>query len=211
MDRGGLGERSRGWRPSFMEIDTPRDRVARGCPARSAAEIERRWIHSLVVGARVPLADAEDVTQEVWLALHAARVSLVVAAGQTPESARRAFCCGVVRRQAASYRRARANRVPEVLVDTPDRLQEAREAFPSAESLVLKRATEQLASRVLAEVAEERRAVLVAYEIEDEPMMAVAERLGIPTNTAWNRLRLARADVRGILRRRAVREGDGVG
>lgn len=50
-----------------MEIDIPRDRVVRGCRAWSAAETERRWIHSLVLAARVPLADAEDVTQEVWI------------------------------------------------------------------------------------------------------------------------------------------------
>lgn len=90
-------------------------------------------------------------------------------------------------------------------------MQEAREAFPSAESLVLKRLAEQLARRILAEVAEERRAVLVAYGIEDEPMVAVAEMLQSPPTQPGTACDWRERTCGGILRRRAVREGDGVG
>ena len=49
----------------------------------------------------------------------------------------------------------------------------------------------------------ERRDVVVAYEVEGMPMSDVARAQGIPLNTAWNRLRLGREDLRSAWHRRA--------
>ena len=38
----------------------------------------------------------------------------------------------------------------------------------------------------------EQRAVFVLYEVDEIPMKEIAESLGIPANTAYSRLRLAR-------------------
>jgi len=55
-----------------------------------------------------------------------------------------------------------------------------------------------------------RRAVFIAYCFEDQDMPEVAAALGISTNTAWNRLRLARADLHAAARRRSARKSNGV-
>jgi RNA polymerase sigma-70 factor (ECF subfamily) len=38
----------------------------------------------------------------------------------------------------------------------------------------------------------EQRAVFVLYELDETPMKEIAESLGVPVNTAYSRLRLAR-------------------
>ena len=48
----------------------------------------------------------------------------------------------------------------------------------------------------------ERRQVVVAYEIEGMAMSDIARAYGVSLNTAWNRLRLGREDLRIIWRRR---------
>ncbi len=56
------------------------------------------------------------------------------------------------------------------------------------------------------------RDVLVAVELDERPMPDVAADLGIPENTGWNRLHIARARfaeaVRRILARRRLQPGD---
>jgi DNA-directed RNA polymerase specialized sigma24 family protein len=49
---------------------------------------------------------------------------------------------------------------------------------------------------LLAELAPEQRAVLVSHALDATPMCDVARVQRIPVNTAWNRLRLAREDIR---------------
>jgi hypothetical protein len=49
---------------------------------------------------------------------------------------------------------------------------------------------------LLAELEPEQRAVLVSHELDATPMRDVARAQRIPVNTAWNRLRLAREDIR---------------
>jgi hypothetical protein len=49
---------------------------------------------------------------------------------------------------------------------------------------------------LLAELEPERRAVLVSHELDATPMRDLARAQRIPVNTAWNRLRLAREDIR---------------
>lgn len=52
------------------------------------------------------------------------------------------------------------------------------------------------------------RAVVVAYELEEMEMVDVAATLGIPVNTAWNRLRRGRADLRAAWRRKGASGAD---
>lgn len=66
-----------------------------------------------------------------------------------------------------------------------------------------------LLAELLAEVSSERRAVLVAYRLEEIPLSEVAASMGIPQNTAWNRLRLGIADLRAAWLRRLARDQRG--
>ncbi|OJY25163.1 MAG: hypothetical protein BGO98_09210 [Myxococcales bacterium 68-20] len=53
--------------------------------------------------------------------------------------------------------------------------------------------------RALATLSEEKRAILVMHDLEEYTMPEIAHVLGLPLNTAYSRLRLARADLRQVL------------
>lgn len=55
---------------------------------------------------------------------------------------------------------------------------------------------------------EMRRAVFILHELDEEPMPAVAETLGIPLNTGYSRLRVARDEFTTALRRLTRAEGE---
>lgn len=53
--------------------------------------------------------------------------------------------------------------------------------------------------RALDTLSDDKRAVLVMHDLEEYTMPEIADVLGIPLNTAYSRLRLARADLRRVL------------
>jgi len=55
--------------------------------------------------------------------------------------------------------------------------------------------------RALQEVDLEQRAVLILADIDEQPIPLVAESLGIPLNTAYSRLRVARLRFAAAVRR----------
>lgn len=65
-----------------------------------------------------------------------------------------------------------------------------------------------LAQLVLQSLELERRAVFVMHEIDGSPMPEIADALGIPLNTAYSRLRLARTQFTDTLRRERLRQGE---
>jgi RNA polymerase sigma-70 factor, ECF subfamily len=66
------------------------------------------------------------------------------------------------------------------------------------------RETASLAMRLLARLGPERREVLWLVELEQFSVPEVAEALEIPLNTAYSRLRLARADFKSLAERKEV-------
>jgi len=64
---------------------------------------------------------------------------------------------------------------------------------PNAEDIAQSREAAALVSRALEAMPLDQRAVFVLYEIDETPMKDIADSLGIPLNTAYSRLRLARA------------------
>lgn len=64
-----------------------------------------------------------------------------------------------------------------------------------------------LAQRLIDELELDRRAVFVLHELEELQMPQIAESLGIPLNTAYSRLRLARRDFEQAAR--ALTQGAG--
>jgi RNA polymerase sigma-70 factor (ECF subfamily) len=53
----------------------------------------------------------------------------------------------------------------------------------------------------------DRRAVFVLYDIDGEPMKEIARSLGIPVNTAYSRLRLARSEFGLAVKRLRAQDG----
>lgn len=58
-----------------------------------------------------------------------------------------------------------------------------------------------LLSALLDRLEPHRRAAVVAYELDGLAMVEVAAAQRIPLNTAWNRLRLGREDLRAAARK----------
>ena len=71
----------------------------------------------------------------------------------------------------------------------------------SSEEVLIEQERQEVLRRLLACLDDERRCVIVAYELEGVPMVDIARALGIPVNTAWNRLRLGREDLRAAWKR----------
>lgn len=66
----------------------------------------------------------------------------------------------------------------------------------------------QLVLEALQGIHPDRRAVFVLYEIDGEAMDEIARVLGIPVNTAYSRLRVARTEFAAIVRRLRPKRGE---
>ncbi|HET9932855.1 MAG TPA: RNA polymerase sigma factor [Polyangiaceae bacterium] len=138
----------------------------------------------------VPDADVEDVCQEVWVTAHR----------KLPEfegrSSVRTWLYGICMRVASDYRRRAYVRRERPTAEP------APEGEPLATSEFGSRVEARRALKALLELLdEEKRAVLVLYELEGFTMKEVAEILDTPLQTAYSRLYAARevlsAAVRG--------------
>lgn len=137
-----------------------------------------------VVARMVGTVDrAEDVVQRAFLTAHRKGLPDV-----SPDRAR-AWLYRIAMNEARHERRSTARRL---------RLARAVEGQPDApptgpgEQLEA-RATAARVRKVIADLPEAQREVFVLYELEEQSGSAIAELLGVPENTIWSRLRLARA------------------
>jgi RNA polymerase sigma-70 factor (ECF subfamily) len=141
-------------------------------------------------------ADAEDRTQEVFVVAHR-RFAEFVDRGHGP----RAWLFQIVLRVASDARRHH-RRHPEVPDGglAMDRVSiEAQQTDAIARREALSRLDTALASIDLA-----RRAVLVLHEIEEMTAREIAQVLGIPLNTVYSRLRVARVELEQALLRQGA-------
>lgn len=137
-------------------------------------------------GLGVSESDLADVSQEVFLVVHR-RLDAFRGA-----SSLRTWIYGISVRVASEYRR-RAHRRREM--PAGDDLPEQGETRPLDEEVDGRRALAKL-DRVLDTLGDEKRAVLVLFELEGLPMTEVAEAVGCPLQTAYARLYAARKIVR---------------
>ncbi|HTQ48813.1 MAG TPA: sigma-70 family RNA polymerase sigma factor [Polyangiaceae bacterium] len=140
----------------------------------------------------VPPADLEDLTHDVFIQVqgHLGEYD--------PTRAARPWLFGFAFRIASQYRR-RAYRRHETSAEVaaakavdPAALPDQRIAIEQDRRLVLE---------ALEAIPLERRAVLVLYEIDGVSMEEIARTLGIPVNTAYSRLRTARAEFATAVKR----------
>jgi len=145
----------------------------------------------------VPLRDLEDLSHDVFFRVYQHL------ADYDRERPFRPWLFGFCFRVASDYRRRFANQ-REVLGAELEPVDPAPNAF---ERLVQAEAS-SLAQLVLQSLELERRAVFVMHDIDGSPMPEVADALGIPLNTAYSRLRLARTQFADTLRRERLRRGE---
>jgi RNA polymerase sigma-70 factor (ECF subfamily) len=143
-------------------------------------------------------AEADDKTQEVFVIAHR-RWNEFEDRGHGP----RAWLFQIVLRVASDARRHRRRHPEEP--DGGDAL--LHEAVPADQAELLAR-REELGrlDRALERIEVGRRAVLVLHEIEEMTAPEIALILGIPLNTVYSRLRVARSELETALARE--READ---
>lgn len=153
-----------------------------------SAELGWMWTTLRRLGVRP--ADLEDVTHDVFLTVYR---KLDV---YDPDRPVRPWLFAFAYRAACDYRRLARHR-EEPTDDMPE-----REAVAARGDDILEQKEESaLIHAALARIDLDRRAVLVAHEIDGTPMKDVAAALGIPLNTAYSRLRIGREELTAAVKR----------
>jgi RNA polymerase sigma-70 factor, ECF subfamily len=188
-----VDERPRESRPSLRPLAVPAadDNRALGFRELYDAHVSFVWRNLRRLG--VPEAEADDRAQEVFVVAHR-RFHEFEERGHGP----RAWLFQIVLRVASGARRHR-RRHPEI----PDggTLAAQGSVPPSqADALELRQRLGQL-DAALATIDMGRRAVLVLHEIEEMTAPEIGEVLGIPLNTVYSRLRVARIELEHALQR----------
>lgn len=154
-----------------------------------------RYVWRVVRRLGVPVADAEDVTQEIFVVVHRKLATFA------QRSSLQTWLYGIAYRCASEYRR-RAHVRREVATATP----EIGAADAQQEELVDRKRAREALDLILAELDEDKRAVFVFYEVEQLPMSDVASILECPLQTAYSRLHVARRHVEAAAKRLRARE-----
>lgn len=173
-------------RTSFDEERPPSAKDARARVDRVEAERVIRenapfvWRAIGYLGVRP--ADVDDVCQEVFVVLYR----------RLPEfegrSSMQTWIYGICLRVASEYRRRAWVRREQGFADPSRIAQRATEPTPAAD-------TEMTLRVLLDQLDDDKRNVVVLYELTERPMVEVAEILGIPMATAYSRLYAARAEL----------------
>jgi RNA polymerase sigma-70 factor, ECF subfamily len=148
------------------------------------------WASARRLGTSEP--DLDDVVQEVFLVIHAKLHTV-----QSPDSLR-SWIYGVVRRTVSGHRRthkARSERTGAL----DDSLVAAK--GPTPLDLSEQNAKRALLEELLSRLSEPKREVFILAELEEMSAPEIAAALEIPLNTAYSRLRHARADFEAALAR----------
>lgn len=134
--------------------------------------------------------DVEDVTHDVFLAVYRHL------ADYDPARPMKPWLFGFAARTALAHRR-RKSYTHEVVGDSIEAVDQA----PAADEEIAAQQTRDLVLSALQSVAEDRRPVFVLHDIDATSMPDIAAALGIPLNTGYSRLRLARAEFAAAVKR----------
>jgi RNA polymerase sigma-70 factor, ECF subfamily len=129
-------------------------------------------------------ADADDAAQRVFITA-AARLDTIA------QGSERAFLYRAAARVASNaHRTVRRRRETSELEESDEPAE-----LSAPDDLLDQRRARALLDRVLGELSEDLRAIIILFEIEGLRTPEIAEALGIPTGTVASRLRRARAEV----------------
>lgn len=146
----------------------------------------------------VPDRDLEDACQEVFVVAQRREEELDASRGAVTT-----WLYAIAWRVASTYRRSTARR-REVLGLPSDDSQSGDEG-PERE--LVRNRQRELLTRLLLELDDEKRSVVMLYEIEGLSMREIADTLGCPLQTAYYRLQAAHRELRAaLIRRRADEE-----
>lgn len=182
----------------------PRMSLKREEPATSARPVFREvfeahfsYVWNVLKRLGVAERDLEDLGQQVFLQVHGQLATFDTRRPIRPWLFSFAY-------HAASNYRALARHRVELSIVAP----ELADSKPAADEQLITREELALAELALTRVALERRAVLLLHEVEGHRIPEIAESLGIPLNTAYSRLRLARQEYELAVRRLRAQRGE---
>jgi RNA polymerase sigma-70 factor (ECF subfamily) len=164
---------------------------------RDVFEANFSYVWNVLKRLGVAQRDLEDLGQQVFLQVHAQLASYDVGRPLRPWLFSFAY-------HAASNYRALARHRVELSIVAPEQADTAQ----AADELLITRQELELAELALSRVALERRALLLLHEVEGYSIPEIAESLGIPLNTAYSRLRLARQEYEVAVRRLRAQRGE---
>ena len=160
-------------------------------PTIYASEFAYVWKTLRRLGA--PPNDVEDLTHDLFVVVHRRLPHY------DPSRPLRPWLCGIAVRVLSDYRRSFRNsrEVLDPVASTPDAIDRA----PRQDEALAVDQERTLLMRALDVLDLDRRVVLVMHDLDEVPMPEIASSLDLPLNTAYSRLRLARADVLAAVRR----------
>lgn len=141
--------------------------------------------------------DLEDLAQQVFLQVHGQLANFDTRRPLRP------WLFSFAYNLASNYRSLARHRV-ELSIVAPEQI----DSRPAADEQLITHEELELAELALARVGIERRAVLLLHEVEGHSIPEIAESLGVPVNTAYSRLRLAREEYELAVRRLRLRRGE---
>jgi RNA polymerase sigma-70 factor (ECF subfamily) len=159
------------------------------------AEFDYVWNSLRRLG--VPERDLEDLTHDVFFRIYERLADYDAARPVRP------WLFGFSFRVASDYRRRFSNR-RELL----SRASETSDPAPTALDRLVQVEAMNLAQAALEGIEIERRAVFILHEIDGSSVPEIAAALGLPLNTTYSRLRVAREEFRTALRREQLRRGE---
>ena len=139
----------------------------------------------------VPYRDIEDLTQEVFLTVHHRLKTFDASRPLKPWLFGIAFNVMRAHRRLARHRYEQAE--PDFEMGEVDARHQALEAV-------------RVVHTALRELEPERRAVFIMYELDGLDAAAIADELGIPRNTVYSRLRVAREEFTRAVEKLDARE-----
>lgn len=154
-------------------------------PTIYASEFAYVWKTLRRLGA--PPKDIEDLTHDLFVVVHRRLPEY------DPSRPLRPWLFGIAVRVLSDYRQLFRNRreVLDPIASVPDAIDQA----PRQDDHLAGSQARTLLMRALDLIDFDRRVVLVMHNLDEVPMPEIAANLDIPLNTAYSRLRLARADV----------------
>ncbi len=159
-------------------------------PFRDLYEAHCGYVWNTLRRLGVRERDLEDVAHEVFLAVYKRL------ADYDPARPLRPWLFGFCFRTASDYR-GRAQYQRELVEGDVEVIDET----PAADQQIEAHQRRTLVNAALDKIELGRRAVFVMHEIDGCAIPEVAAALGIPLNTAYSRLRLARADFADAVKR----------
>ncbi len=156
------------------------------------------WRNARRLGVRE--GDIDDVVQEVFIVVHRRGATFEARASM------QTWLFGILIRVVQHYRRSKA-RMHNKLGALVELGEDAEPRAPEGPHEALStREKAALLHRLLSELDEEKRAVFILVELEEQSVPDVAEALGVNVNTVYSRLRAARIEIEKAIARERARE-----